>query len=86
MTADNILEKHIKMILNCQAVENVKKYCILAMKEYAHIKCMEQKQICADHAEADYTVISLDENEPNIVDSIEVYVLKESILQAPNAI
>lgn len=57
-----------------------------AMIDFAKILCEKQKQICADHAEADYTVISLDENEPNIADSIEVYVLKESILQAPNAI
>jgi len=81
MTADNILEKYIEMILNCQEVENVKQYCILAMKEYAHIKCMKQKQICADHAEADMNYVN------NELDGdVEVYVLKESILQCPNAI
>lgn len=46
----------------------------------------EQKQICADNAEADYNVIPLEEGEVNIGDSIEVYVLKESILQCPNVV
>lgn len=45
--------------------------------------CQEQKQICADNAEADFEI-------PDFIgwtaSDIEVYVLKESILQCPNAV
>ncbi len=61
-----------------------------AMIDFAKILCEKQKQICADHAVADYTVIGNSDDENRIesydLTNLEVYVLKESILQAPNAI
>jgi len=55
-----------------------------AMIDFARILCQKQKQICADNAEADFDIVG----DSNFLEEqvIEVYVLKESILQAPNAI
>lgn len=45
------------------------------LKEYARIKCKEQRIICSEHADADY----------NITQSgyTEVFVINSSILNAP---
>ena len=51
-----------------------------AMLNFARIMCEKQKEICADNADADYQMIT-----GTIVPDIEVYVLKESILQCKNA-
>jgi len=50
-------------------------------KEYAKIMCEKQKEICAENEDADYQMIT-----GTIVPDIEVYVLKQSILQCKNAI
>lgn len=58
---------------------------IKAMKEYAHLMCEKQKEICADNAEADYNWVGKDEEFNYVPTDIEVYVLKQSIIQCKNA-
>jgi len=50
------------------------------MKEYAKHCCQLQRQICADNADVDYTIIKHDDGGE---DMIEVYVIKDSIFNAP---
>ena len=51
------------------------------MVNFAKIKCAEQRQICVDYVEVDYTIIS------NFIDRgespIEVYAINSTILNAP---
>lgn len=56
-----------------------------SVKEYAIMLCLKQKEICADNAEADYNWIGKDEEFNYVPTDIEVYVLRESIIQCKNA-
>lgn len=78
MTPEQILDKYTTIIeTEFGYTEN---QIIQMMKEYAHLMCEKQKEICADNADADYQMIT-----GTIVPDIEVYVLKQSILQCKNA-
>lgn len=48
---------------------------IRVMKEYAKLCCDKQKQICADNADADCNILDYPD--------VEVYVIKDSILNSP---
>ena len=50
-------------------------------KEYAKIMCEQQKEICADNAEADYVAYG----GGMLSHDIEVYVIKSTILNCKNA-
>mgnify|MGYP003609893396 CR=1 FL=1 len=50
--------------------------------EFAKLHVEAALTAASENADADYTVIALDENEPNIGDSIEIYVITSSILNA----
>ena len=52
------------------------------LKEFAKLHVEAALKAASENADAGYTVIALDENEPNIGDSIEVYVITSSILNA----
>lgn len=67
--------------------ETQKKVILEVMEKYAHLMCEKQKEICADNAEADYTshgIVTDIEGFTGYTD-IEVYVLKQSIIQCKNA-
>lgn len=58
-----------------------------SVQEYAVMLCRKQREICADNAQADYNIINTSERATLFrEDNIEVYVLKQSILQCKNAI
>lgn len=52
------------------------------LREFAKLHVEAALKAASENADAGYTVIALDENEPNIGDSIEVYVITSSILNA----
>ena len=52
------------------------------LREFAKLHVAAALKAASENADAGYTVIALDENEPNIGDSIEVYVITSSILNA----
>lgn len=80
MTAE--LNEYILLASEAQDMEALTR----AMLNFARIMCEKQKEICADNAEADFTLIPLDEGfSNNVGESIEVYVLRESIIQCKNA-
>lgn len=57
-------------------------FCIkLCMQEYAKLKCAEQRQICANEAYADYNFVGIFDKVEDV--EVEVYVIKSSILNAP---
>lgn len=58
-----------------------------AMLNFARIMCEKQKEICADNAEADYTSHGIVTDIEGFIGytDIEVYVLKQSIIQCKNA-
>lgn len=75
MTIENYLDNGWPYEITEQQFEDLKEF----IKRIVVIKCKEQRKICADNADADYNFIgNRDENS-----HIEVYVLKESILNAP---
>ncbi len=52
------------------------------LKEFAKLHVEAALKAASENADAGYTVIALDENERNIGDNIEVYVITSSILNA----
>jgi hypothetical protein len=76
MTIEQFMEEHVYMkdkLWNDQVMLNL-------IVEYAHLMCEKQKEICADNAEADYNWVGDSRNA-----NVEVYVLRESIIQCKNA-
>jgi len=61
------------------------------LNDYAKIKCTEQRQLCANNADADFYILSgaveeaynfsIDESSEEL--PIEVYVIKSTILDTP---
>lgn len=92
MTPKQVIENYTKRMNDMDSVlisefGYTENQIIQMMKEYAHLMCEKQKEICADNAEADYTshgIVTDIEGFTGYTD-IEVYVLKQSIIQCKNA-
>lgn len=84
MTAEEFFDKNIKDLDGKETKNSIvffyKDSIVNAMKEFAQLKCAEQRQICADNADADYNVTDYFDRVTGA--NIEVYVIKSSILDA----
>ena len=81
MTPKQILDKYTTIIeTEFGYTDN---QIIQMMKEYAHLMCEKQKEICADNAKADYSANKGQDIWGNTI--IEAFVVNSSILNCKNA-